>query len=89
MDDPYCYAGTRILRNQENIRDEHALEEFERRSARNRAETLPQDIPITADGFRQIHRLIFQDATLNLKTAKTLGFDVPATLLVRADGVIE
>jgi cell filamentation protein len=61
MDDPYCYAGTRILRNQENIRDEHALEEFERRSARNRAETLPQDIPITADGFRQIHRLIFQD----------------------------
>jgi hypothetical protein len=29
------------------------------------------------------------ETTLNLRTAKTLGFEVPATLLVRADGVIE
>jgi cell filamentation protein len=61
MDDPYWYPGTRILRNKENIRDERALDEFERRAARNRAETLPAHLPITADGFREIHRSIFQD----------------------------
>jgi fido (protein-threonine AMPylation protein) len=48
MDDPYWYPGTRVLRNKEDIRDERALEEFERRAARNRVETLPQDMPITA-----------------------------------------
>jgi cell filamentation protein len=61
MDDPYWSPGTRVLRNKENIRDEHALNEFERRAARNRAETLPRHVPITADGFREIHRSIFQD----------------------------
>jgi cell filamentation protein len=61
MDDPYWYPGTRVLRNKQDIRDKQVLEEFERRAARNRAETLPPDIPVTADGFREIHRSIFQD----------------------------
>jgi cell filamentation protein len=61
MDEPYCYAGTRVLRNREDIRDADALEEFERRASRSRAETLPKDVPIRAAGYREIHRYLFQD----------------------------
>jgi cell filamentation protein len=61
MNDVCCYPGTRVLRNKENIRDQDELRQFEREAARNRAETLPPDMPITADGYRGIHRHIFQD----------------------------
>jgi cell filamentation protein len=61
MIDPYLYPGTDILRNKENIRDARELEAFERTTTANRLETLPHDIPITAEGYREIHRYIFQD----------------------------
>jgi cell filamentation protein, protein adenylyltransferase len=61
MSDPYLYPGTDVLRNKEGIRDARELEAFERMATANRMETLPDDIPITAEGYREIHRRIFQD----------------------------
>jgi len=61
MADPYVYPGTDVLINKENIRDHEQLEAFERVMTANRMETLPAGIPLTADGYRQIHRYIFQD----------------------------
>jgi cell filamentation protein len=61
MSDPYVYPGTNVLRNKEGIRDADELVAFERMATANRIETLPEDIPITAEGYREIHRHIFQD----------------------------
>jgi cell filamentation protein, protein adenylyltransferase len=61
MSDPYCYPGTDVLRNIENIRDAEELAVFERAAVANRMETLPEEFPISPDGYRAIHQYIFQD----------------------------
>jgi cell filamentation protein len=61
MSDPYCYPGTDILRNIRNIQDAEELEAFERSLSANRLETLPDDFPITPEGYRAIDRYIFLD----------------------------
>jgi cell filamentation protein len=59
-EDPYVYPGTDVLINKEDIRDRDDLEAFERVMSANRMEHLPQDIPITYGGYRQLHRYIFE-----------------------------
>ena len=58
---PYCYPGTDVLRNKLDIRDRDDLDRFERLEGRNRAETLRRDLPISVEGFRAIHRHIFEN----------------------------
>jgi cell filamentation protein len=61
MDHPYCYPGTDVYRNKENIRDKDALEAFERQHSGDRLLTLPHNLPITVQGYCEIHRYILQD----------------------------
>jgi cell filamentation protein len=61
MQHPYCYPGTDILRNKENIRDNDELESFERMATARRLETIPQNLPITLASYREIHRYMLQD----------------------------
>jgi len=61
MSDPYCYAGTDVLRNLRNIQDAKELAAFERTLTASRLEALPDDFPITPEGYRAIHRYIFAD----------------------------
>jgi len=61
MQHPYCYPGTDVLRNKEDIRDNGELERFERMATARRLETLPRNLPITVEGYREIHRYMLQD----------------------------
>ena len=58
---PYCYPGSDVYRNKEDIRDKDDLEALERMLAARRLETLPHDLPITPAGYREIHRYMLQD----------------------------
>jgi cell filamentation protein len=61
MDHPYCYPGTDVYRNKENIRDRDELEAFERQHCGDRLLTLSHNLPITVQGYCEIHRYILQD----------------------------
>jgi len=61
MDHPYCYPGTDVYRNKENLRDKDELEAFERQHSADRLLTRPHNLPLTVNGYREIHRYILQD----------------------------
>lgn len=59
-DDPYCYAGTSVLRNLLDIKDQQILEDAEAKFsaiAIRKIEFLPP--PYTMDLWRSIHRKLF------------------------------
>lgn len=59
-DDPYVYPGTDVLINKEDIRDRDELDAFERIMTANRMEHLPRQTPLTYEGYRHLHRHIFE-----------------------------
>src|ERR1700690_2097168 len=60
-DDPYVYPGTDVLKNKAKLRDAEGLRAYERLASADSLLTLPDDIPLTPDGYRAIHRYLFQD----------------------------
>ena len=59
--DPYCYPGTKVLKNLKNIRTQRALSAFEAISTAQRAdEPLPTG-RLSATHYRAIHHHLFQD----------------------------
>lgn len=60
--DPYSYPGTDTLRNKLGLTDDRTLTEAERRLTLARgAEAARLTFPATADGYRALHRHLFQD----------------------------
>ncbi|WP_010337668.1 Fic/DOC family protein [Sphingobium yanoikuyae] len=61
-DDPYTYPGTDILRNRLGLADDALLNEAERRLTLARgAHAARLAFPCTADGYRALHKHLFQD----------------------------
>jgi cell filamentation protein len=61
MSDPYVYPGTDKLVNLAGIRERDVLEAYERGMTLQRySEGIP-GVSLSADGFRAIHRHLFQD----------------------------
>jgi cell filamentation protein len=71
MNDPYCYPGTSVLKNKLGLRDGAALDTAERMLAQERHRQLvakinsgEKKITLTAKGYQDLHRQIFQDVYL-------------------------
>jgi cell filamentation protein len=61
MADPYVYPGTNVLINKEGIRDKAELDQFERVMTAVRLREGVPEVALTTDGYRAIHRHIFQE----------------------------
>lgn len=59
--DPYCYAGSKVLKNIPGLRNQRGLDEFEAAITAQRAdEPFPRG-HFSASHYRAIHRHLFQD----------------------------
>ena len=61
MADPYVYPRTTILINKENIRDAEELKVFERMVTLGRMRQALPNVEISAAGYCELHRHLFQD----------------------------
>ena len=59
--DPYCYAGTTVLKNIPGIRDQAALEDFEAIATAQRAEEPLPNGRLSIAHYKATHHHLFQD----------------------------
>lgn len=59
--DPYCYEGTTILKNLRGIRDEAALELFEKAMTDQRADEPFPEGRFSISHYKAVHHHLFQD----------------------------
>lgn len=85
MADPYSYPDADVLINKENIRDADELERFERLASGQRMmEGVPQ-VPLTADGLRQLHQHLFQDVYTWAGQYRTVDIGKAGSLFCKAE----
>ncbi|MCB1876511.1 MAG: Fic family protein [Chromatiales bacterium] len=61
-DTEYCYPPEfTVLKNKAGLRDADQLEQFERLHTLSRLLDCPLDTPVSYEGYKEIHRQIFQD----------------------------
>jgi cell filamentation protein len=61
VEDPLCYAGTHVLRNKADIKDQDLLDEFEQLMFDSRAAEALPDGGMDFRHYRALHRHFFQD----------------------------
>ena len=61
IDDPYCYAGSRVLKNRAGLRDQANLDAFEHEVALQRAEEPAPAGRLGSSHYKALHRHLFQD----------------------------
>lgn len=61
IDDPYCYPGTKVLKNRRNLRTQDALDRFETAiTAQRFNEPLPAG-KLSEQHYQRVHRHLFRD----------------------------
>lgn len=70
--DPYCYAGSSVLKNIPRLRDQAALDRFEAISFAQRSEEILPFGSLSVSHFLAVHRHLFQDVYRWAGTPRTV-----------------